>query len=429
MSDIKVSVVIPVYNVEKYLRECLDSVINQSLKEIEIICVNDGSKDGSQKILEEYSGIDSRIHIIVQENQGLSCARNVGIRCATGEYICFLDSDDMLAEDSLVEMYSYAQSRQLDILYYDAECMYENEQLRIKECKDEYYIRKKNYGGPMTGKELFCQLIEADDYCDAAWLLFIRRQWLCERNIFFVPKILYEDCLFSFQCFMETERIEHISKKYLIYRIRENSIMTSKVGYKNLQSRVFCYRKVLEYLMNSKLSKRETEAIVKFEKFVLYNIKWTDNNLDDEEREKALEAEEIDKLFFSSLEVGIDKQCGISERLYKMGFDQLLEKSINIVIYGAGKIGHKVYRYIGKMGLQDKVQCFAVSKKKDCIEEYDGVLIKEIEEIKEKNNVLVLISARSDYQESMLKNTKQMGFLDVEVIDDKLEKIIDKYLK
>ena len=426
MEGVKVSVVVPVYNVEKYLRDCLESVINQDFKEIEIICVNDGSKDDSQKILEEYSEKDSRIHIIVQENQGVSCARNVGIRCAKGEYICFLDSDDMLESSALKEIYEYAKSKQLDILHYDAECLYENDKLRINEYKDEYYTKKKSYVGPITGKEMFCQLIEADDYCEAAWLMFIRKQWLVETNICFEPNILYEDSLFCFQCFMETKRIEHIRKKYVKYRIRENSIMTSKIGYKNLESRVFCYRKVLEYLLNNELTKREKEAIVKYEKFLLYNIRWTDNKLNDDERRKSLCAEPIEKVLFMSMEIGAEREYGISERIYKRGFDELIKKSEYIVLYGAGKIGRKVYRYISKMGLQEKVYCFAVTERKIQPEEYEGVPVKEIAEIEKKDNVLVLVSARSDYQESMLENAIQMGFVNVEVIDAELEKIIDK---
>ena len=89
-----VSVIIPVYNVEPYLRECLESVIHQTLREIEIICVNDGSTDNSLRVLEEYQGRDDRISVISQDNQGLSAARNCGMRYAGGEYIYFLDSDD-----------------------------------------------------------------------------------------------------------------------------------------------------------------------------------------------------------------------------------------------------------------------------------------------------------------------------------------------
>ena len=148
--------------------------------------------------------------------------------------------------------------------------------------------------------------------------------------------------------------------------------------------------------------------------------------MDDEERKKALGADSIEKLFFMSMEVGADRRYGISERIYKRGFDELINKSKHIILYGAGKIGHKVYGYIRKMGLQKKIYCFAVTEKKIQQEEYEGVPVKEIAGIENKENALVLISARRDYQESMLEKTRQMGFVNVEVIDAELEKIIDK---
>ena len=92
----KISIVIPVYNVELYLRRCLDSVCNQTFKNLEIICVNDGSTDTSALILEEYAKKDNRIKVIHQKNQGLSVARNVGMREVTGQYCAFLDSDDFI---------------------------------------------------------------------------------------------------------------------------------------------------------------------------------------------------------------------------------------------------------------------------------------------------------------------------------------------
>ena len=93
---VKVSVVIPVYNVEDYLRDCLDSIVNQTLKDIEIICINDGSTDNSLEILEHYKSKDERIKVISQENGGISAARNKGIDLASGDYISFIDSDDYI---------------------------------------------------------------------------------------------------------------------------------------------------------------------------------------------------------------------------------------------------------------------------------------------------------------------------------------------
>ena len=100
----KVSVIIPVYNVENYLRQCLDSVVNQTLKEIEIICVDDGSTDDSFDILQEYAEKDARIKVVKQKNQGVGFSRNKGIKLANGEFVCFLDSDDYYQYDNNLEL-------------------------------------------------------------------------------------------------------------------------------------------------------------------------------------------------------------------------------------------------------------------------------------------------------------------------------------
>ena len=112
----KVSVIIPVYNTAPYLYRCLNSVINQRLRELEILVVNDGSTDNSLQILEEFAYKDARIKIINQKNQGLSVARNTGLECATGEYIAFLDSDDWFDPIMCYNMYRKALREKSDIV-------------------------------------------------------------------------------------------------------------------------------------------------------------------------------------------------------------------------------------------------------------------------------------------------------------------------
>lgn len=112
---ISVSVIVPIYNVEKYLRKCLDTIINQTQKNIEIICINDGSTDDSYKILEEYAKLDKRIVIINQENLGLSVARNVGISKSHGEFIGFIDSDDWIDLNYFEALYNVAKKHNADI--------------------------------------------------------------------------------------------------------------------------------------------------------------------------------------------------------------------------------------------------------------------------------------------------------------------------
>ena len=125
----KVSVVIPVYNVEKFLKECLNSIINQSLEDIEIICVDDGSTDNSPKILKEYSLKDNRIKIISQENGGHAVATNNGMALANGKYLYLMDSDDILELNALEELYEYAENKNVDFVLFPA-MNYDNDKNR-----------------------------------------------------------------------------------------------------------------------------------------------------------------------------------------------------------------------------------------------------------------------------------------------------------
>ncbi|GAA5819322.1 MAG: Pseudogene of glycosyltransferase [Methanobrevibacter sp. CfCl-M3] len=137
--NIKVSVVIPVYNTNNiYLEKCLDSVINQTLKDIEIIIINDGSTDDSLKILEKYADIDCRIKIISKINEGLGAARKTGLDNANGEYIYFVDSDDWIFEDALFKLYENAVSNNSDIVILDI-YEYDENNKKLSKNGDEIY--------------------------------------------------------------------------------------------------------------------------------------------------------------------------------------------------------------------------------------------------------------------------------------------------
>ena len=113
---IKVSIIVPVYNVERYLAPCLDSIRNQSYSNIEIVCVNDGSRDRSRDILAMYQSVDARIKVVDKENGGLSSARNAGIAAATGDVVCFVDSDDMITRDAAAVIASIFESTSADVV-------------------------------------------------------------------------------------------------------------------------------------------------------------------------------------------------------------------------------------------------------------------------------------------------------------------------
>ena len=128
---VKISVVVPVYNVENYLPDCLDSLVNQTFKDIEIICINDGSPDNSLQILEEYAEKDSRMKVFSQENGGHAVATNRGISMATGDYLFLMDSDDVLELNALELSYNRAEEKDVDFVIFKA--------INYNHARDEYY--------------------------------------------------------------------------------------------------------------------------------------------------------------------------------------------------------------------------------------------------------------------------------------------------
>ena len=140
----KISVIIPVYNAETYLLECLDSIVNQTLKDIEIICVNDGSTDNSLSILKEYASKDNRIKIIDKENEGQGYARKIGLDNATGEYILFCDNDDYYSElTAFEELYNYIEKVKVDVVIFNFIESYINRFVYTK--NSIHFPNKKNF--------------------------------------------------------------------------------------------------------------------------------------------------------------------------------------------------------------------------------------------------------------------------------------------
>lgn len=241
----KVSVIIPIYNVEKYLGECLDSVLAQTLREIEIICVNDQSPDGSEAILEEYAAKDSRIIVLKnQRNMGLSGARNEGMKIATGEYIYFLDSDDKIAANALERLYTVAQKKQADLIFFDSVMFYENTDV---DQPTDLFQAKVQYPDLMTGAEFLGEMRKNDDIREPVWLQFWNRDFLERIGLKYFEGILHEDLLFTFISLMEAERVACINETLHYYRIRQNAITSSGISARHITGLVLTYVEILDY--------------------------------------------------------------------------------------------------------------------------------------------------------------------------------------
>jgi len=186
---IKVSVIVPVYNVEKYLGECLDSLIGQTLQDIEIIAVNDGSTDDSLQILNEYAAKDGRIKVYSQQNSGQSAARNRGLSVAAGEYVAFIDADDWVDRDFLEKLYQAAQRENADIAAGTIISCGENG-------KSNHRSVSKSYQCLKTLKEKWNILLDNGAHCYICNKIY-RREPLIDKKVMFVEGHFYEDILWS----------------------------------------------------------------------------------------------------------------------------------------------------------------------------------------------------------------------------------------
>lgn len=237
----EISVIIPVYNVDKYLSQCLDSVINQSFKDIEIICINDGSTDNSGKILEEYAKKDIRIKVLTQENQGLSVARNNGMAQASGKYISFIDSDDFVHFEFLEILYQAIIQSNCDI----AGCDFK----KIKKAKDTIKINKvspfKKYNNALD------VLLHKDNFIHFnVWNKLYKREVTAGYR--FVPNMLYEDWVFNCQIFEHANSFVWINSPLYGYRISNDSIMRSQYNEKKINDYVRGIEEVYNHFNNKK---------------------------------------------------------------------------------------------------------------------------------------------------------------------------------
>lgn len=283
----KVSIIIPIFNTEKYLTECLDSIYRQSVKELEIICVDDGSTDDTPKILERYSKADSRIRILTQENQGVSVARNSGMAIATGEYIQFLDSDDMLEPWALEYAVQQMIEKELDVFYFDAQTIFESVQLEEeKKSYKTYYHRENCYQNVQTGCRLFTALTKDGAFRPNGNLQMIRRNFLLQCKVQYISGIVQEDNAFTAEIMLHAQRVCHVNKPLYIRRVRSGSIMTKPLAFSNAYGYFRCAMTMEKYFFKPNFSENSRCALQIFCQNLVQNMEKIYKNIPEEEKEK-----------------------------------------------------------------------------------------------------------------------------------------------
>ncbi len=248
-----VSIIVPVYNVEKYLRECVDSILSQTYKGIEVILVDDGSADSSPSICDEYARAHSNVLVIHRENGGLSVARNTGLEQCTGEYVYFIDSDDYIAPEAVEELLRVAVSEDADIVFYDAYSFEDgNEQREIK----QNYKRNHNYS-PAKGIDMLTALQKNGEFHSSVPLMLLRKDFLIEHSLDFVPGILHEDTIFTFKAFIYADNVAYCDGDFYKRRYRPDSIMTSKKTERHYIGCRTVYNSLKDFSFEQKIEKTD----------------------------------------------------------------------------------------------------------------------------------------------------------------------------
>lgn len=247
----KISVVIPVYNTEKYLRACLSSVVNQTYSNIEIIIINDGSSDNSTLICEEYSKSDERITFIDKDNEGVSVARNIGITLAKGEWIYFLDSDDFLDFDAFEKLINIASDTNCDVI-----------QFGLRRLKAGSIVGENKPSNYQEYQDLELFLEENELKPVAAWLHFIKSSVIKNNKIKFNEKLKHnEDMLFVYSFYCHSKKIVVVNDIIHNHVLREDSVSHKPIEIRVLRDRLLFLSELCDYVRKQKLIKQYKEEI------------------------------------------------------------------------------------------------------------------------------------------------------------------------
>lgn len=248
----KYSFILPIYNVEAYLDDCVTSILAQTYTDYEIILVDDGSKDSSPMICDRLAEQDARIKVVHKNNGGQSDARNVGTYFASGDYIIFIDSDDFIITNQFLQKINEKAIDNPDLIFYKYQ-KYFHDNKRFEDCKYSYQsaLEKKNY------PERISALVKSDAFFGMAWIKAIKMDVIKSGNIQFDTNLKCEDMDWNYYLILNSNSIELIDESFVAYRQREGSV-TATFKLKNLTDFIYVLEKWSERIM-----KKEMDSLLK----------------------------------------------------------------------------------------------------------------------------------------------------------------------
>ena len=240
---LKLSVIIPVCNAAPYVRGCLASVLGQTLREIEVVCVDDGSTDGSGAILDDLAATDARVRVVHQANAGQGAARNRGLERASGAFVYFMDADDGLAgTDVFARLIAEMESANLEVLLFDAETRVDAGAETNGAVRAADYIRTQDYSSVRTGRALMARMLGDRAFTVSPCLMMLRRDFVEAHALRFPgARIFYEDNIFMTRVMLAATRASHRPWRLFVRRVHAGSTVTSRPTLRHLRGYLACY--------------------------------------------------------------------------------------------------------------------------------------------------------------------------------------------
>ncbi len=397
------SIIIPVYNAEKYLAECLDSVLEQTYTDYEVICINDGSTDNSIEILQNYSQKSNRICVINNsKNMGPSC-RNKGLKFAKGDYVLFVDSDDFLCKETLQICKEKLDEEDIDILEFGCKAISERECLEDSLVNEDIRITEVTF--PITGMQWLLKRHTEKNYIAIACAKVFSRKFLVENDITFYEGILHEDELFLINCLVKAKKMIAIVDYLYIYRRRDGSVTTQKNKIRNLDSLVVVLNEALVLWKN--LEREDEVCIVNnYKKTLIKRIKYL-MALYPEHRKMTLGRKEDQDLFdqiYMMEDVLVRKKEKFTEKELSS-----IKKNKNILVYGAGIVAMEVLRLLEENDVP--IKGVVVTHKEINASSLLGYKVDQIDEwVVEKENVMVVVAVAKGKQQEIVENLQGLQF-------------------
>lgn len=405
----KFSIIVPIYNVEKYLAECLDSILNQTFEDFEIICVNDSSTDASQEILLSYAERFEKIKVINNaENKGLSYSRNKGIEAACGDYIWFIDSDDYIIKDALEIIFRTVENQDFDILNFNYGEIVEGvvaEGYNIEStCKESLISR--------SGQNWFCEMIKENSLIIGAPFKIYKRAFLVNHGLQFYEGILHEDALFLVEAIICAQKVINIGDCLYVYRRRKNSITQAR-NIRRLDSYVIVINEIMTLWKNNNLECQMHEALSAYINKLLLEVRNFMLCFPDHKKLEIGKPE--DQFFYELLQ---NANVSSLRRYVKLNEDEIrrIKSYEKRIVFGAGSVASELIFFLENHSIP--IAGIAVTDVKENVKQVGQYKVQAIDDFLEfKKRGLVIIAVIKRNQKPIRDKLVDRGFENIMLID------------